>query len=232
MKTTTEALWGGREAVDLLPPDVAARALVQAQRQAAEAVDKSAKSIVLAAETVAETLSGGGRIFYCGAGSSGLMAMADALELPGTFGIDKDKIVVVLAGGQASLTYLSGGAEDDFQAGAADLKHVGATRGDCVLIVSASGRTPYAMGAGETAKSLGAEIIAIANNADAPLLSLATVPVLLSTPPEPVAGSNSTWRRHCAKDRVQHDIDACRNSAWARPRRHDGQPACRQCQAA
>lgn len=189
MEATTEGLWEESEAIDLLPPLAAAEALVQAQCLAAQAVSGSARSLLRAAETVAETLAGGGRLFYCGAGSSGLMAMADALELPGTYGIEPGRIVIILAGGQASLTHLTGGAEDDFDAGVADLKRAGAQKGDCVLVLSASGRTPYAMGIGGAAGSLGAKLVSIANNAGAPLLSIATVPVLLPTPPEPVAGS-------------------------------------------
>ena len=73
--------------------------------------------------------------------------------------------------------------------GAGDARAAGLGAGDCLIAVAASGRTPYALGAAEAAGAAGAAVIAVANNAGAPLLALADIPILLETPPEPLAGS-------------------------------------------
>lgn len=189
MVATTEKLDGTRATIDRLAPDDAVAALVEAQQRAAAAVSAAVTPIRLAAEQVATTIGAGGRVAYCGAGSSGLMALADALELPGTFGIARDRAVTLLAGGLASLSDLAGGYEDDFEAGAGDARAAGIEAGDCLIAVAASGRTPYALGAAEAAGAAGAAVVAITNNAGAPLLAMADIPILLETPPEPLAGS-------------------------------------------
>jgi N-acetylmuramic acid 6-phosphate etherase len=189
MLATTERLGHAGSAIDRLDPAEATAELVEAQRRAAAAVLDAVPSLLRAAQLVATALSAGGRVVYCGAGSSGLMALADALELPGTFGVAPDRAFALVAGGLASLSDLAGGHEDDAGAAADDLRAGGVTAGDCVIVVAASGRTPYAIGAAEAARAVGASIIAIANNPGAPLLGLADVPVLLATPPEAVAGS-------------------------------------------
>ena len=70
-------------------------------------------ALVDAAALVAATLASGGRLAYAAAGSSGLMALADALELPGTYGIARDRIVILFAGGAAALQDMAGAPEDD-----------------------------------------------------------------------------------------------------------------------
>lgn len=189
MVATTEKLDSTGATIDRLAPDDAVAALVEAQQRAAAAVSAAVSPIRRAAERVAATIRAGGRVAYCGAGSSGLMALADALELPGTFGIAPDRAVILLAGGPASLSDLAGGFEDNVEAGASDLRAAGLAAGDCLIAVAASGRTPYALGAAEAALAAGASVIAIANNAGAPLLAASDIPILLETPPEPLAGS-------------------------------------------
>ena len=141
--------------LDLARPEVALRLLASGQQAAAKAVDGAIESIAVAAEIAAGVLSSGGRLVYAGAGSSGLMAMADALELPGTYGIAHDKIVVLLAGGAASLTDLAGGYEDDVELAHADVAKAGVGAGDCLVAISASGSTPYARAALAEARARG-----------------------------------------------------------------------------
>jgi N-acetylmuramic acid 6-phosphate etherase len=117
------------------------------------------------------------------------MALADALELPGTFGIPRERIVILFAGGAASLEDLAGGPEDDEALARADIASAKVGPDDCVIAVSASGSTPYALAALGAARASGARTIAIANNAEAPLFALSDVPVHLPTPPEVIAGS-------------------------------------------
>ncbi|MDQ0318315.1 N-acetylmuramic acid 6-phosphate etherase [Pararhizobium capsulatum DSM 1112] len=175
--------------LDVAHPAIVLRLLASGQQAAAKVVDDAIESIAAAAEIAAEVLSAGGRLAYAGAGSSGLMAMADALELPGTYGIAHDKIVVLLAGGAASLTDLAGGYEDDIELARNDVINAGIGKGDCLVAVSASGSTPYALAALEEARSRGARVIGMANNPGAALFADAEVSILLQTPPEVVSGS-------------------------------------------
>jgi N-acetylmuramic acid 6-phosphate etherase len=185
----TEAVHKNAEGLDMQPPLAVIHLLLDAQVEAARSVSSAADEIARAAGVAAKCLTSGGRLFYAAAGSSALMALADALELPGTFGIARDRIVILLAGGQASLNDLTGGPEDDAGQAKRDVAAAGILDKDCLIAVSASGSTPYTVGALEEAKSRGASTISIANNAGAPLIALADVGIVLPTPPEIIAGS-------------------------------------------
>jgi N-acetylmuramic acid 6-phosphate etherase len=175
--------------LDVMHPALALRLLASGQQAAAKVVDAAIESIAAAAQIAADVLSRGGRLAYAGAGSSGLMAMTDALELPGTYGIALDKVVVLLAGGAASLTDLAGGYEDDMELARQDVRDAGIGAGDCLISVSASGSTPYALAAADEARERGARVIAMANNPGAVLFQNADVAILLQTPPEVISGS-------------------------------------------
>ncbi len=185
----TEERHDEAKGLDLMDPALALSLLASGQQAAAKSVDAAIEAIAAAAALAAGTLSTGGRLAYAGAGSSGLMAMADALELPGTYGIPQDQIVVLLAGGTASLTDLAGGYEDDTELARNDVREAGITAGGCLISVSASGSTPYALAAADEARKRGAKVIAIANNPGAALFEGADVAILLQTPPEVVSGS-------------------------------------------
>ncbi|MCM5551610.1 N-acetylmuramic acid 6-phosphate etherase [Pleomorphomonas sp. NRK KF1] len=174
---------------DTLSPTRILDVLAAAQANAARSVEAAIPAIADAAERAAAALRSGHRLAYVGAGSSGLMALADCLELPGTYGIGIDEAIVILAGGRDSLVDMIGVGEDDAEAGAADLAAAGVGRGDCVIAVSASGSTPYTVAAARAARERGATVIGIANNEGAPLLAAADVAVLLRTPPEVISGS-------------------------------------------
>ncbi|MFN3825208.1 MAG: N-acetylmuramic acid 6-phosphate etherase [Pseudorhodobacter sp.] len=141
------------------------------------------------AGAAADVLRKGGRLGYAGAGSSGLMALADCLELAGTFGIPPDRTPMLFAGGAGALLHMRGDVEDDPRLARADLAHSGLEAGDMVLVLSASGRTPYALTVAEGARSSGVLVAGFANVAGSPLLALADFPVLVETGPEVVAGS-------------------------------------------
>ncbi|NRQ13094.1 N-acetylmuramic acid 6-phosphate etherase [Ensifer sesbaniae] len=185
----TEERHDNAKGLDLMHPALALRLLASGQQAAAKSVDAAIESISAAASIAAEALSAGHRLAYAGAGSSGLMAMADALELPGTYGIAQEQIVILLAGGAASLSNLAGGYEDDMDLAREDVRKAGIGAGDCLVSVSASGSTPYALAAADEARKLGAKVIAVANNPGAALFRDADVSILLQTPPEVVSGS-------------------------------------------
>ncbi|RVD72149.1 MAG: N-acetylmuramic acid 6-phosphate etherase [Mesorhizobium sp.] len=185
----TEARHQNAEGLDIQAPDAILSFLADAQIEAARAVRGAIPSIAAAAEIIADRLKGGGRLAYAAAGSSGLMALADALELPGTFGIGRDRIAILIAGGDEAFHTLAGGPEDDTDEASAAVAAAGIGEGDCLIAISASGSTPYAVAALEDGRSRGAATIAIANNKDAPLFRLADVAIVLETPPELIAGS-------------------------------------------
>lgn len=185
----TEAHHQNAKGLDIQAPDAILSFLAEAQIEAARAVRGAIPAIANAAEIIAGRLAGGGKLAYAAAGSSGLMALADALELPGTFGIARDRIAILIAGGDEAFKTLAGGPEDDTEEASAAVAGAGLSEGDCLIAISASGSTPYAVRALEDARSRGAATVAIANNKDTPLLKLADVAILLETPPELIAGS-------------------------------------------
>ncbi|MCG5482677.1 MAG: N-acetylmuramic acid 6-phosphate etherase [Sinorhizobium meliloti] len=185
----TEERRDNAKGLDVMRPELALRLLAAGQQEAARSVEQAIKPISAAARLAADSLASGGRLAYAGAGSSGLMALADALELPGTYGIAREQIVILIAGGAESLTDLAGGYEDDMELARADVRNAGIGAGDCLISVSASGSTPYAIAAADEAGQRGARVIGVANNAGAPLLLNADVSILLETPPEVVSGS-------------------------------------------
>lgn len=185
----TEAIHENAAGLDMQPPATVLRILADAQIEAAGSVLVALPAIAEAAALAAERLAGGGRIVYVGAGSSGLMAMADALELPGTYGIPLDRIVMLIAGGTQALVDLAGSPEDDGVEAARQIAAHEVSPADVVIAISASGSTPYAVGALEEARRRGAATIGIANNAGRPLVTLADVGIVLETPPEIIAGS-------------------------------------------
>ncbi|TPM21765.1 N-acetylmuramic acid 6-phosphate etherase [Mesorhizobium sp. B2-3-5] len=188
-ETGTEALHRNAEGLDIQAPEAILVSLADAQVEAAKAVRDAIPAIAKAAEIIAGRLSGGGKLAYAAAGSSGLMALADALELPGTFGIQRDRIAILVAGGDEAFRTLAGGPEDDTEEAATAVANAGIGAGDCLIALSASGTTPYAVRAIEEAARRGAATIGIANNRDSALLRQAGTAILLETPPEVIAGS-------------------------------------------
>lgn len=170
-------------------PATALARLLAGQADAVAAISPALAAIEDAAGRMAATLAAGGRVGYAGAGSSGLMALADALELFGTFGIPADRTPVFFAGGAAALLAMTGAVEDDAASAGRDLAAAGLGPGDLLIAVSASGSTPYTLAAAEAARARGVAVAAIANAASSPLLAAADVAILLDTGPELVAGS-------------------------------------------
>lgn len=186
---STEALNPASEDLHALPPEAAMARLLEAQQAALHAVAPAIPGLLRVAEAGAAALRAGGRLAYAGAGSSGLMALADCLELPGTFGLDPAQTPMMFAGGAPALLRMVGSVEDDAAEARADLDRAQLGQGDALLVVSASGETPYALAIAEAARRRGVTVAGIANVAGSALLSAAQIPVLLDTGPEMVAGS-------------------------------------------
>ncbi len=115
-------------------------------------------------EIVTESLRNGGRLFYVGAGSSGRIGVLDASEIPPTFGASPDLVQGVIAGGVTALYRSVEGAEDEESAGALAMRERGIRNSDVVIGITASGRTPFVLGALACAKSFGAKAILLTCN--------------------------------------------------------------------
>lgn len=184
---TTEMLHDDALGLDQRPLAEVAEILVSNQITAAQAVHRANASLCEASRAMASSLASGGRLFYVAAGSSALMAAADAMELGGTFGINSDRVRIVMAGGLPTSSAMPGDTEDATSALATDLADLAS--GDTLIAVAASGTTPFTLAAAEIARARGATLVGLANNPDAPLLALADIAVLLATPPEVISGS-------------------------------------------
>lgn len=154
-----------------------------------EAVRNALPQVKLLVEAAVRALSCSGRIIYVGAGTSGRLGILDAVECPPTFGVSYDTVVGVIAGGENAFVKAKEGAEDDEEGGAMDLKRIGLTPKDLVIGLTASGRTPYAIGAVRYAKSLGCVTGAVSCNENAEISGAVDVAVELATGPEIIAGS-------------------------------------------
>ncbi|HXE72144.1 MAG TPA: N-acetylmuramic acid 6-phosphate etherase, partial [Candidatus Nitrosotenuis sp.] len=140
-------------------------------------------------DEVAARLGRGGRLFYVGAGTSGRLGVLDASECPPTFGTPPEMVQGILAGGMAAFSRAVEEAEDDPRAGAAELEARGLGEADFVVGISASGRTPFVLGAVQWARDKGAGTAGILCNPGAPLEGAVEHPIVLPTGPEVLSGS-------------------------------------------
>lgn len=178
---TTETVRPGLDDLDARPIGEVVALLVAAEGEAHQAVAAAVPHIAAAAEAIAQRLERGGRLIYAGAGTSGRLGVLDAAECGPTFGTDL--VRGVIAGGPAALTQAIEGAEDAFDA--KDFADLSAA--DALVGITASGRTPYVLGALEHARAVGALTVAIVNNLGSE--ASADVVIELLTGPEVLAGS-------------------------------------------
>ncbi|GIU81319.1 MAG: N-acetylmuramic acid 6-phosphate etherase [Acidobacteria bacterium] len=167
----------------------AVRLINQEDGRVAEAVSKVLPEIAMAIDKIVERLKKGGRLFYVGTGTSGRLGVLDASEIPPTYGVSPDLIQGVIAGGYEALYKATEASEDDFDAGAEDLKKRGITSQDAVVGIAASGRTPYTIGAVEYARRLGCFTACITCVPDSPITKVAEVSIVPIVGPEVIAGS-------------------------------------------
>jgi N-acetylmuramic acid 6-phosphate etherase len=175
--------------LDRMAPEAILAHILEEDESAAAAVRAALPALVRAADLLFRTLDAGGRWFNVGAGTSGRLGMLDAAELPPTFGIDPGSVQAVLAGGPTALEQAVEGAEDDAGAARAELERRGLSARDALLALSASGRTPFALGAVGHARAVGARTIAVTCAPDSPLEHAVDVPIVVVVGPEVIAGS-------------------------------------------
>ena len=188
-ESSTEGRHPGAEGFHALGGKDALSILLAAQIGALKALTPAIPALERVADAAAASLRAGGKLGYAGAGSSGLMALADCLELAGTFGFAPERTPMMFAGGADALLHMKGSVEDDPALALADLDCAGMAAGDTLLVLSASGRTPYALAIAEAARARGVTVAGFANVPGAALLGLADIPVLIETGPEVIAGS-------------------------------------------
>lgn len=185
----TEVISAAAAGLDSWPEQRILAALLDGQERGIAAVSAAFADIAKAADLVASILGKGGRLVYVGAGSSGLIAKLDALELPGTFGIAPDRAFALIAGGAASFERLDGAVEDDARQARADITAAKIGKDDVVIGISASGATIYTCAALDEARAQGAATVGIACNPAAPIFENTVVAIALLSGGEVLAGS-------------------------------------------
>ncbi|MFD5226861.1 N-acetylmuramic acid 6-phosphate etherase [Microbacterium sp. NPDC058342] len=175
--------------LDLLDTRAQVQLMAEQGHRAADAVDAASGSIALAVDGIVERMRQGGRLIHIGAGSPGRLGVLDASEIPPTFGADPGLVVGVIAGGDRALRSAVENAEDDAAAGAAALAELEVGPLDSVVGISASGRTPYVIGALRAARERGALAIGLSGNHDAAMSAESDIAIEAVAAPEIVAGS-------------------------------------------
>lgn len=153
------------------------------------AVHRELASIERAVDAIAKSIEQGGRLIYVGAGTSGRLAALDAAECPPTFGVSSRLVQAVVAGGRRALTRAAEDVEDSAPQGARDLAAREISARDIVIGVTASGRTPYVLGALRFAHKHGATTVLLTSNRNSPAARMADISIAPQTGPEVIAGS-------------------------------------------
>ncbi|AZP18665.1 N-acetylmuramic acid 6-phosphate etherase [Streptomyces aquilus] len=186
---TTEAFRPELADIDQLPTLDIARLMNGEDVTVPAAVAERLPEIGAAIDAVATRMAQGGRLVYAGAGTAGRLGVLDASECPPTFNTDPAQVVGLIAGGPEAMVTSVEGAEDSRELARADLDALKLTPLDTVVGVSASGRTPYAIGAVEHARAQGALTIGLSCNRHSALAAAAEHGIEVVVGPELVTGS-------------------------------------------
>lgn len=164
-------------------------AFLDDQAHALNAVHAANERIAAAVDAAVSRIRNGGRLVYVGAGTSGRLGVLDSVELFPTFSWPPARAVAVLAGGPRAMFEAVEGSEDSTEHGGADLRAVAVSRNDVVVLLTASGTTPYVLGALAAARAAGALTIGIASNPGTPLTQGVDIAITLDTGSEIISGS-------------------------------------------
>lgn len=186
---TTEAFRPELAEIDRLPTLDIARLMNGEDAAVPSAVAQRLPEIAAAVNAVAARMARGGRLVYAGAGTAGRLGVLDASECPPTFNTAPSQVVGLIAGGPEAMVTSVEGAEDSAELARADLDALALGAADTVVGISASGRTPYAIGAVEHARALGALTIGLACNAGSALAAAAEHGIEVVVGPELLTGS-------------------------------------------
>lgn len=161
----------------------------QEDHRVADAVGEVTDKIAQAVDVIAEKLAAGGRLIYCGAGTSGRLGILDAVECPPTYSTDPETVQALMAGGYGAIFKAVEGAEDSKELGVEDMKNIHFSQKDVLVGIAASGRTPYVRGCMEYAKQLGAPTVAVTCCPGSELDQFADIGIAPAPGPEVVTGS-------------------------------------------
>ncbi|MGW1836473.1 N-acetylmuramic acid 6-phosphate etherase [Streptomyces sp. BBFR2] len=186
---TTEAFRPELAEIDRRSTLEIARTMNDEDARVPGAVATQLPRIAAAIDAMAARMAEGGRLIYAGAGTAGRLGVLDASECPPTFNTDPSEVLGLIAGGPSAMVTAVEGAEDSKALAAEDLTALGLTERDTVVGVSASGRTPYAVGAVEHARDLGALTVGLSCNAGSALAGAAEHGIEIVVGPELLTGS-------------------------------------------
>ena len=161
----------------------------QEDHRVAEAVAEVTDKIAQAIDVIADRLSKGGRLIYCGAGTSGRLGILDAVECPPTYSTEPEMVQALMAGGYPAIFKAVEGAEDSKELGVQDMKGINFVAGDVLVGIAASGRTPYVLGCMEYAKELGAPTVSVTCCPGSVLDNFADIGIAPCPGPEVITGS-------------------------------------------
>jgi N-acetylmuramic acid 6-phosphate etherase len=190
MKPVTEQTNPNTRDIDRRSSIEIVRLINREDRAVAKAVSLVLDRVAAAVDAIVEKLSAGGRLFYVGTGTSGRLGVLDASECPPTFGVPADLVRGIIAGGADALLRAVEAAEDDPAQAARDMQSFGVGGQDAVVGISASGNTPYTLGAIRRAKEIGAAAISLTCNPDSRMAAEADVSIAPVVGPEVIAGSS------------------------------------------
>ena len=188
-KITTERRNPLSAHIDELPTLEMVKIVNGEDQKVALAVEKILPEIARAVDIITDRLAKGGRLFYLGAGTSGRLGILDASECPPTYGVEPELVQGVIAGGIPAIFKAQEGAEDNPELAKEDLAERDFGKGDVLVGIAASGRTPYVIGGLQYARKLGAATIALACSANAAIAEYADIALLPVTGAEVVTGS-------------------------------------------
>ena len=174
--------------IDRVSTRDAVKSFIREDKSIYQAVEACSESIARTADFAYASLARGGRLVYIGAGTSGRLGVLDASECPPTFGVPDTMVIGIIAGGDDALRNAIEGAEDIKEDGRHDLEKIHFCQDDTLVGITASGTTPYVVGALEYAKSLGAKTTLLCCNPYGKLFD-ADVLINVAVGPEVIAGS-------------------------------------------
>lgn len=185
----TEQRNSASDAIDSLPTEAMLRVVNDADQEVAPAVRREIPQIARAVDAIAERMRAGGRLFYTGAGTSGRLGVLDASECPPTFNTPPGLVIGLIAGGDRALRKSVERAEDDPDAGKADLAAHQFGAADALVGIAASGRTPYVLGGLDYAKQVGALRIGLSCTPGSPVSKASEIAIEPLPGPEVITGS-------------------------------------------
>lgn len=176
--------------IDELSTEAMLRVINDEDKMVALAVEAIVPQIADAVDAICAAFKAGGRLIYCGAGTSGRLGILDASECPPTFGTPREQVIGLIAGGHTAILQAVENAEDNREQGAQDLKDIHFSRHDVLVGIAASGRTPYVLGALAYANELGATTVSLTCNPGSAMSQVAAIALTPVVGPEVVTGSS------------------------------------------